>query len=66
MSFTDFAVPCERVAVENMRKRKRKMDKGKEARRRARIAAAAPAGTRVIADKRKKGEKHRGRWLDEV
>lgn len=52
-------------AVENMRKGKRKLDKGKEARRRARVAAAAPAGTRVIADKRKKRDKHRGKWLEE-
>ena len=48
-----------------MRKRKKKLEKGKEARRRARVAAAAPAGTRVIADKRGKPEKHKGRWLEE-
>jgi len=55
-----------RKAEENwMRKKKQKLEKGKEARRRARTAAAAPAGTRVIPDKRKKAEKHKGRWLEE-
>ena len=49
-----------------MRKRKKKLDKGKEARRRARVAAAAPAGTRVIADKRKKEDKHRRQWIEEA
>jgi hypothetical protein len=42
-----------------MRKKKKKLEKGKEARRRARSAGAAPAGTRVIEDKRKKPEKHK-------
>jgi len=49
-----------------MKSKKRKLEKGKEARRRARIRAAAPAGTRVIEDKRRKGEKHKGRWLEEA
>lgn len=48
-----------------MKKKKKKLDKGKEARRLARKAAAVPAGTRVIADKRKKAEKHKGKWLEE-
>jgi hypothetical protein len=48
-----------------MRKRKKKLEKGKEARRRARVAAAAPAVTRVLADMRKKREKHKGKWLKE-
>ena len=48
-----------------MRKRKKTLEKGKEARRRARVAAAAPAVTRVVADKRKKREKHKGKWLEE-
>ena len=47
-----------------MRKRK-KLEKGTEARRRARAAGAAPAGTRVIEDKRKKPEKHKRRWLEQ-
>ena len=48
-----------------MRRKKKKLDKGKEARRLARKAAAVPAGTRVIVDKRKKAEKHRGKWMEE-
>jgi hypothetical protein len=46
-------------------KKKKKLDKGKEARRRARVAGASPAGTRVIEDKRKKPERHRRRWLEQ-
>lgn len=42
-----------------MRRKKKKLDKGTEARRRARSSGLAPAGTRVIPDKRKKPEKHR-------
>jgi hypothetical protein len=49
-----------------MKKRKKRLEKGKEARRRARMAGAAPAVTRVIEDKRKKGEKHKRTWLEEV
>jgi len=49
-----------------MRKKKKKLDKGREARRLARTAAAVPAGTRVIVDKRKKAEKHRGKWLEDA
>jgi hypothetical protein len=45
-------------------KKKKKLEKGKEARRRARAAGVAAAGTRVIEDKRKKPEKHKGRWLE--
>ena len=47
-------------------KKKKKLEKGKEARRRARAAGAVPAGTRVIEDKRKKPEKHKrsaAEWL---
>lgn len=47
-----------------MKKRRKRLDKGKEARRRARVAGLAPAVTRVIEDKRKKKEKHKGRWLE--
>jgi len=46
-------------------KKKKKLEKGREARRRARAAAAVPAGTRVIEDKRKRPEKHRRRWLEQ-
>ena len=49
-----------------MRKKRKKLDKGKEARRRARTAGVPPAGTRVIADKRKKPEKHRKAWIVEA
>jgi len=46
-------------------RKKKKLEKGKEARRRARAAAVAPGGTRVIEDKRKKPEKHKGRWIEQ-
>lgn len=48
-----------------MKKKKKQLDKGKEARRLARKAAAPPAGTRVIVDKRNKGEKHKKKWIEE-
>jgi len=41
------------------RAKKRKLDKGVEARRRARKAGLVPATTRVVPDKRKKAEKHK-------
>jgi hypothetical protein len=52
-------------AREAMKKKKKKLQKGKEARRRARAAGLTPAGTKVIEDKRKKPEKHKGQWLEE-
>jgi hypothetical protein len=51
--------------MNEMRKKKNRLDKGKEARRLARSAAAAPAGTKVVPDKRKKPEKHKKRWREE-
>ena len=48
-----------------MKKKKRVLDAGKEARRRARKTGIAPATTRVIQDKRKRTEKHRKSWLEE-
>ena len=48
-----------------MKKRKRKLDVGKEARRRARKTGLAPGITRVIEDKRKKAEKHKKKWVEE-
>lgn len=42
-----------------MKKKKKRLDKGAEARRLARKAAAKPGSTRVVEDKRKKREKHR-------
>jgi hypothetical protein len=48
-----------------MKKRKRKvLDKGIEARRRARESGLAPAMTRVIVDKRKRPPKHKKEWLE--
>jgi hypothetical protein len=48
-----------------MRKRKKKvLDRGKEARRAARQSGLSPAVTRVIADKRKRPPKHMKKWLD--
>jgi hypothetical protein len=48
------------------KRRKKQLDKGLEARRRARRAGLAPGGTRVIPDKRKKPEKHKADLLAEV
>jgi len=48
------------------KRKKKRLDKGVEARRRARRSGLAPAGTRVIPDKRKKTEKHRPDLLAEV
>jgi hypothetical protein len=48
-----------------MKKRKKKvLDKGTEARRRARESGLAPAVTRVIVDKRKRPPKHKKEWLE--
>ena len=52
-------------AREAMKKKKKKLEKGKEARRRARAAGLSPAGTKVIEDKRKKPGKHKSEWLQE-
>jgi hypothetical protein len=41
------------------RKPKKRFDKGSEARRAARNSGIAPAGTRVIPDKRKRPPKHK-------
>jgi hypothetical protein len=49
-----------------MKRRKKKvLDVGQIARRRARESGIAPAATRVIADKRKLPAKHKKRLLDE-
>jgi hypothetical protein len=47
-----------------MRKIKKPLDKGTEARRLARNAAAKPSSTRVVEDKRKKPEKHKTKWTE--
>ena len=46
------------------RKRKKVLDKGKEARRAARNSGLAPSNTRVIPDKRKRSAKHKKEWLE--
>ena len=48
------------------RRKKKRLDKGVEARRRARRSGLAPSGTRVIPDKRKKAEKHKQDLLREL
>jgi hypothetical protein len=47
-----------------MRKKKKRLDKGTEARRLARKAAPKPSSTRVVEDKRRKPEKHKRQWLE--
>jgi hypothetical protein len=47
-----------------MRKKKKRLDKGIEARRLARNVAAKPGSTRVVDDKRKKAEKHKTKWTE--
>jgi hypothetical protein len=47
-----------------MKKRKKVLDKGTEARRAARKSGIVPAVTRVIPDKRKRPPKHKKRLLE--
>jgi hypothetical protein len=47
------------------KKRKKKFDRATEARRAARKSGIAPAGTRVIEDKRKRRPKHKKDLLSE-
>jgi hypothetical protein len=49
-----------------MRRRKKKLDKGTEARRVARKSGLVPAVTRIIPDKRKKLNKHKQDLLQEA
>jgi hypothetical protein len=42
-----------------MKQRKKLLEKGKEARRRARRSGLAPATTRIIEDKRRKPSRHK-------
>ena len=49
-----------------MKRRRKKLDKGTEARRVARKSGPAPAVTRVIPDKRKKAAKHKQDLLREA
>ena len=48
-----------------MKRRKKKLDKGTEARRVARKSGLAPAVTRVIPDKRKRPPRHKQDLLRE-
>jgi hypothetical protein len=48
-----------------MPKKRKGLERGKEARRRARAAGVAPAATKVIPDKRKRPEKHKNQWLED-
>jgi hypothetical protein len=48
-----------------MKRRKKTLDKGSEARRAARKSGLAPAATRVIPDKRKLPPKHKRTLLGE-
>jgi hypothetical protein len=47
-----------------MKRHRKKIDKGKEARRAARRSGIAPAVTRVIPDKRKRPAKHKKQLLE--
>jgi len=49
-----------------MKRRKKRLEKGTEARRRARKSGLSPAVTRVIEDKRKKPKKHKKDLVREV
>ncbi|HEV8075280.1 MAG TPA: hypothetical protein VGP66_05500 [Candidatus Acidoferrum sp.] len=49
-----------------VKRKKDRLEKGTEARRRARKSGLAPAGTRVIPDKRTKPAKHKPDLLREV
>jgi hypothetical protein len=54
----------EGMGVHEVGKKKRRLDKGIEARRLARNVAVKPGSTRVVEDKRKKPEKHKAKWTD--
>jgi len=49
-----------------MKKRRKVLDKGTEARRVARKSGLKPGATRVIVDKRRRPEKHKKDWLQEA
>jgi hypothetical protein len=51
---------------DSMPKKKKRLDKGTEARRLARKIAPKPSTTRVVEDKRKKTEKHKKQWTIEL
>ncbi len=45
--------------------RQKKINVGKETRRRARKLAGVPPTERIIPDKRRKPEKHKKKWMEE-
>jgi hypothetical protein len=47
-----------------MTKRRKRLDKGAEARRLARKIGPKPGATQVVVDKRKKPEKHKENWAE--
>ncbi len=47
-----------------MKRRRKRLDKGVEARRMARKMGPKPGATKVVVDKRKKPEKHKERWAE--
>jgi len=49
-----------------VKRRKKRLEKGTEARRRARKSGLLPAATRVVEDKRRKNEKHKKDLLREA
>jgi hypothetical protein len=49
-----------------VKRKKDRLEKGTEARRRARKSGLVPAGTRVIPDKRRKPEKHKPDLIQEL
>jgi hypothetical protein len=49
-----------------MPKKKKRFDKGAEARRLARKVAPKPSTTKVVEDKRRKPEKHKKEWTNEL
>jgi hypothetical protein len=55
-----------RRRIEMVKRKKDRLEKGTEARRRARKSGLAPAGTRVIPDKRRKPEKHKPDLIQEL
>jgi hypothetical protein len=52
------------MAVQMRKTRKKKFDKGIEARRAARKSGIVPANTRVVEDKRRRPPKHKKKWSE--
>ena len=56
--------PAITIAMRTTKKLRKKLDVGKEARRRARQSAGLPPAERVIPDKRRRPLKHKKKALD--